>query len=417
MDAETTAEYKWVGSLVATLIAMLTLQMASLGFAPLLPAMQSEFHMDYSMLGLFTGMYGLMALVLSLPAGAAAKAVGEKKVLMAGLAVVIFGLVILSQSRTSTAAFAGRAVWLFGYRFAFVSVLTAIAVTCPPHLKNRSMGLLGASSAVASLIGAPYAANIGQRFGWRGGILAFAATALIGLLAIVIFYRPRNAAQAGRAALLPANLHGIAGGSQNAFRNPLVWGVAVLVGFSGFGQFCANFFIPGAIHSIYKLDQVAISIILGTGYACGIVANLIFGYFMDRYNKWIILTVMFSIMIPAAMAMTIENLLIFRIASATLLAVGLAAVNQVYGVAGGLLRGSEAGNVMGVVSLGAGVFGYIGPQSVGWLRQITGGFSAGWYEIAVVCFIAALLSLFLMLANRRLVASSLQRTLKAEVTL
>jgi cyanate permease len=37
---------------------------------------------------------------------------------------------------------------------------------------------------------------------------------------------------------------------------------------------------------------------------------------------------------------------------------------------------------MGVVSLGAGLFGYFGPQMLGLLRDRTGSFAAGFYMVA-----------------------------------
>jgi cyanate permease len=37
---------------------------------------------------------------------------------------------------------------------------------------------------------------------------------------------------------------------------------------------------------------------------------------------------------------------------------------------------------MGVLSLGAGICGYAGPQMLGILREVTGGFNAGWYMMA-----------------------------------
>ena len=64
---------------------MLTLQMSSLGFSPLLPAIQKDFGASYSQIGLFTGLYGIVALALSYPAGLLAKRFGEKVVLSAGL--------------------------------------------------------------------------------------------------------------------------------------------------------------------------------------------------------------------------------------------------------------------------------------------------------------------------------------------
>ena len=46
---------------------------------------------------------------------------------------------------------------------------------------------------------------------------------------------------------------------------------------------------------------------------------------------------------------------------------------------------------MGVVSLGAGVFGYFGPQTLGALRDSTGGFAAGFYAVATADVLTLLL--------------------------
>lgn len=47
-----------------------------------------------------------------------------------------------------------------------------------------------------------------------------------------------------------------------------------------------------------------------------------------------------------------------------------------------MLSGRETGNVMGMLSLGAGICGYLGPRMLGVLRDWTNGFSAGWYMMA-----------------------------------
>ena len=67
------------------------------------------------------------------------------------------------------------------------------------------------------------------------------------------------------------------------------------------------------------------------------------------------------------------------------LAVGLGftAANQLYGLAGHFMPRDEAANAMGVVSLGAGLFGFFGPQIVDILRDQTGSFAAGFYMVAI----------------------------------
>ena len=51
--------------------------------------------MSFTQLGFFTGIYGLLALLLSVPAGLTAKRFGEKRVLAAGLVGVAIGSVLL----------------------------------------------------------------------------------------------------------------------------------------------------------------------------------------------------------------------------------------------------------------------------------------------------------------------------------
>jgi predicted MFS family arabinose efflux permease len=145
----------WLLPFGVTLVAMFTLQLSNLGFAPLLPSIQRDVGMTYTQLGLFTGLYGLLALLLSVPAGISARRFGEKPVLALGLVGVALGSVLLGRAATFESALAFRGLTIFGYRFAFVSVLIAVALTAPPALRGRTMGVLGATSAMASVVGAP----------------------------------------------------------------------------------------------------------------------------------------------------------------------------------------------------------------------------------------------------------------------
>jgi len=384
----------WIIPFAATLFGMMTLQMSSLGFSPLLPAIQEEFSMSYTQVGFFTGMYGLLALALSVPAGLAAKRYGEKRILVLALLLVGLGLFTLGRAPGFFTAFAARAFWIGAYRFAFVGVLTAIALTAPPSLKGASMGLLGSVASLASVIGAPFGSKIGEHYGWRTGMTAYACAAVLGSFAIWAFYRQRSGERA------EAPKHAVGGsrdGGRSAYRTPVVWALAVLVGMIGMASFSVTFFVPAAATSTFKMDAVGASYVISTGYMCAIFLNLLFGYLMDHYNKWIVLSSLVVLLIPASLAMTSGNELVFRIATTVVLAGGFTATNQVYGIAGSVLSGREMGNVMGMMSLGAGICGYAGPQMLGLLRDWTNGFSAGWYMMAGI----ALLTLIELLLLKR----------------
>ncbi|HTR35846.1 MAG TPA: MFS transporter [Bryobacteraceae bacterium] len=367
-------ERRWLAPYLATLFAMLTLQMSNLGFSPLLPAIRSAFHMSFAQMGLFAGMYGLLAILWSVPAGLLAVRFGEKAILATGLAIVAAGLAALTQAPNFTAAIAARALWLSGYRFTFVCVMVAVALTCPASIRGASMGILGAISALASVIGAPLGGMIGRAFGWRNGILVYAGVALAGVLIFVIFYRSDPEALA----VHPGHRAGI---SLSAFRRPVVWALAVLSGLAGMGSLSANFFVPSAAQALFHLDQVGASLIISSGFTLAIVVNLLFGFLMDRFHRWKVMAVLAGLCMAGGIAMTSGDLMIFRAGAALVLALGHAGIQQSYTLAADVLRGRETGNVMGVVSMVAGVFSYLGPQMLGFLRDWSGGFAAGWYFI------------------------------------
>ena len=369
---------------------MFALQLSNLGFSPLLPSIQREFGMSYTQLGLFTGLYGLLAMLLSVPAGVSARRFGEKHVLGIGLLGVAAGSVMLGEAWSFESALTFRGLTIFGYRFAFVSVLIAVALTAPRSLRGRTMGVLGATSALASVVGAPLGGVLVGEFGWRVAILGYAAMAVIGATVFWLFYRPtpddangsghRPTSDDPRGADAETT-HG--GGSRSAFLSPVVWMIALIVGLGGFGQFTVTYFVPSVAKALYGLDAAAAGVIISTGYLTAIVVNLGVGLLADRFNKLVVLGLVFVILSVASASLAVENLMTFRVATATVIGFGFTAANQLYGLAGSVMPRREAGHAMGVVSLGAGLFGYFGPQMLGILRDLTGSFAAGFYMVAI----------------------------------
>ena len=378
----------WIAAFAATLLAMMTLQTASLGFSPLLPAIQHQFHMSYSQLGLFTGAYGLLAIAISVPAGLLVKRIGEKPVVAGGLLIVAAGLTFLALSVSFATSFAGRIIWIGGYRFAFVAVLAALAKTCPPSLRGRTMGILGALSSLASVFGAPFGSRLSAHYGWRGGIAGFVGLALLGLLVFAIFYRSADV-------LRPGSLHEPFPSSaptqtRSAFLVPRVWALALFSGLVGMPAFGATFFGPAAGRANFHLDAVATAWMISLGYLLACLLNISVGFLVDHFNRWFVLTGVVACAVPAALLMNSHQVDTFRIAAAVVIAISFTAVNQSYGLASDVLRGQQVGNVMGILSLGAGITGYLGPQLLGVLRDRTGSFEAGWRTIAAIAALTCL---------------------------
>jgi predicted MFS family arabinose efflux permease len=389
----------WMIPFAATILAMMALQMSNLGSSPLLKEIQKEFGMSNSLYGTFTGMYGLSALLLSVPAGMLAKRFGEKIVMSTSLLIVALGLIVLSHVWSTPTIFAGRAIYLLGYRPAFVCVMTAIALTAPLSLRSRSMGMVGAITAVGTAIGAPFGSAIGKDFGWRGGILTFGAIVFLGALIFYFAYnvRPKQGAHPidSKPEKTQPATPGVTTKPGSIFRNPVIWALAVLEGIVGVGYFASNWFIPGAVEMVFGKKDMTASYVISTGFIVAICANIFFGYLMDRHNKWNVMAMMMVILIPASLCMNAKNLPLFWIASSLVLSVGLSAAQQCFSLAAELVPAREMGSVMGMVSLGPGIFGYVGPQMLGWLKDWTGSFTAGWYFLALVAAVSLSLIVYI----------------------
>ena len=383
----------------ATILAMMALQMSNLGSSPLLKEIQKEFRMSDSLYGTFTGMYGLSALLLSVPAGILAKRYGEKKILSGSLLISALGLIVLSQAWSTPTIFAGRAIYLLGYRPTFVCVMTAIALTAPVSLRSRSMGMVGAITAVGTAIGAPFGSAIGKDFGWRDGILAFGGIVFLGAIIFFFAYSIRSKQDAlhidSKSEKTKAEAPSVVAKTGSVFRNPVVWALAVLEGIVGVGYFSSNWFIPGAVEMAFTHKAMTSAYILSTGFVVAICANIYFGYLMDRYNKWNVMGMMMVILIPASLCMNTTHLPLFWIAASIVLSVGLAAAQQCFALAAELVPAREMGSVMGMVSLGPGIFGFVGPQMLGWLKDWTGSFTAGWYFLALVALVSLSLIVYI----------------------
>ncbi len=364
---------------------MMAIQMASLGFSPLLPAIQKDLSASYSQMGLFTGMYGIIALLVSLPAGMLAARIGEKRALLIGLTVTALGLLALSQATQYNIALTFRALWLIGYRTAFIGVFTAMAIVTPDRYRSRTMGILGAMAALASVIGAPFGTRLAEWIGWRGGIQGYAGISVLGAVVFAIVYRRQSAQASAVAGPHASPLTG--SGAASALRNPVIWGM-ILLGLINMGGFSVTFFVPYAVQSVFGMGARDAASIISASYLVSIPLNLGFGYLCDRYSRWNMMIWLAVLLIPASFAVMSKDLLIFRVALALLVSLGHAATNQIYAISSSLLPKEEVGNGIGIIGLGSGIFGYLGPQMLGYLRDATGGFTAGWVFVACAAMLA-----------------------------
>src|SRR5579863_10073943 len=118
-SASRTTTGRWILPFVGALIGFFVLQLANLGFTPLVPLFQKDWGANFGQLGLFLGLGGPLLILLSIPAGEVVKRLGEKTAVLA-LIVVAIGLVIVGLAPNFLIGLIGRILWGAGYVFVFV---------------------------------------------------------------------------------------------------------------------------------------------------------------------------------------------------------------------------------------------------------------------------------------------------------
>ena len=352
-------------------LAVLTAARTSLGFqfqsiASLSADLMHGLGLSYATLGLLIGLYFLPGVVVSLPAGAASRRLGDKRLVLLGLALMTFGAIVCALAGDSTTLAVGRVVsgiggvtlnvvmskmvidWFTGRE---VVLAMAIFVNSFPIGVGLAMLTLGAISAFA---------------GWQVAMGVAALTTLIALIAVWALCEPHpNDAQVSGAKMLAAAALGrtdlflvcVAGA---------VWGIfngcfAVLFGFA-----------PSLLASKGSSSSAAVGFVVGVATWC-VAGSVQIGGFLGQ--RWARPT---ALMMTGAIAWSLCLL-----ALAFWDSVGAASV-----ILAGIVMGLPVGTIMALPAevlrpesraVGMGYFYlwlYVGhgtlPPVAGWVRDATG---------------------------------------------
>lgn len=193
------------------------------------PRMIADLGLDYAALGSLVGAYSMLGLVLALPAGWLMARFGDRRIVLAGLGLMVTGGLLLAVTPGFGIALAGRLISGAG------AVLLMVAL--PAIVADRFVGRALPAAMGTLLSGYPLGIGLGfillPRMGsWRSAMAATAALALVSLIAASIaLTRTPAGADKTRPSRLTARETGavVAAG--------LVWGCpnagfAVLLGFS-----------------------------------------------------------------------------------------------------------------------------------------------------------------------------------------
>ncbi|MCP1727919.1 putative MFS family arabinose efflux permease [Natronospira proteinivora] len=96
-----------------------------------------------ALIGLALGVYGVTQAFFQIPMGALSDRIGRRRVIVVGLIIFALGSLLAASADTIWGVIAGRALQGAGAIAAAITAL--VADVTPPHLRTRSMAIIGAS--------------------------------------------------------------------------------------------------------------------------------------------------------------------------------------------------------------------------------------------------------------------------------
>ncbi|MEU1913942.1 MFS transporter [Streptomyces massasporeus] len=257
--------------------------------AGLLPQVASSFAVSEAAAGWLISGYALSVAVGAIALTAATARLPRKHILVGLVALFVIGNLLSAVAPNYQVMLLGRivAALCHGSFFGIGSLVARSLVA--PEKKSQAVAVMFAGLTVANVLGVPFGALVGERWGWRAAFWAVTAIGLLALAGIAALVpswagRVRPAAAAGRAAGAGAERMPPGGLAQQlrAFRSWQVWLTLLATALSYGGMFGAFSYIAYTFTEVsgFASEDVAwLLMVYGVGL---VVGNLVGGRAADR---------------------------------------------------------------------------------------------------------------------------------------
>ncbi|SMQ16817.1 MFS transporter, DHA1 family, inner membrane transport protein [Streptomyces sp. Ag82_O1-12] len=257
--------------------------------AGLLPQVASSFAVSEAAAGWLISGYALSVAVGAIALTAATARLPRKHILVGLVALFVIGNLLSAVAPNYQVMLLGRivAALCHGSFFGIGSLVARSLVA--PEKKSQAVAVMFAGLTVANVLGVPFGALVGERWGWRAAFWAVTAIGLLALAGIAALVpsragRVQPAAEAGQATGTGAERISPSGLAQQlrAFRSWQVWLTLVATALSYGGMFGAFSYIAYTFTEVsgFASEDVAwLLMVYGVGL---VVGNLVGGRAADR---------------------------------------------------------------------------------------------------------------------------------------
>jgi MFS family permease len=387
------------------------LDRVNVGFAKL--QMLGDLHFSETIYGRGAGLFFIGYFLFELPSNLILHRVGARRWI--ARIMVTWGLVSASFVFVRTPMMFYTLRVLLGVAEAgfYPGIILYLTRWYPSHRRARVVALFMTAIPLSGIIGGPVSGWILDRFahtaGWAGWQWLFLMEAIPSIVIgfIVLFYLDDSIQSATwltpeERRLLAANLDhdrvGIAphGSVLAVIVDPRVWRMCVIYFTCAMGQYALNFWMPTLIQAAGVKGFLGIGLFTAIPYSATVVVMLILGRSADRHRerRWHLAGALMAgavglLLTPIAGTHTALAMVCLTIAAAGT----ITAAPLFWSLPTAFLDGVAAAAGIATINSIANLGGYLSPDLIGRLKDLTHSSAAGMYMTAAIVFIGALVTL------------------------
>ena len=347
---------------------------------------KADLDLTYTMSGSITSVYFVGYAIGQVPWGSLADRIGSRRVMVANILGIAVSTILFGFAQGFWQAALARLVAGLLGAGVFVPGVRLVSGWFPPEERGTALGILsigGSVGLISSSTLSPYIATI---IGWRGTIMGIG---LLGLTLTAVLWVTLKDNEADERA-------GGDGDLRDVLADRSFWALGVIQ----MARLGANYvfiaWLPLLLREEFGMSLVAAGTTFSLFNITGMISNPIGGIISDRLGEKSVLLVSFAALAAASFAFTlVEGGLPMY---AVILVIGwfinfvrspsFALIPRLYGV-------ERAGRVSGVQNAFASIGALVLPFLIGYIRDTTASYWAGWIALSLILGAVSVSALFL----------------------
>jgi nitrate/nitrite transporter NarK len=378
-----------IGILAGGVLAFFSLNILNTSYSIVMSLIKADLALTYTESGALTSVYFVGYALGQIPWGTMADRIGSRRVMVASILGIAISTTLFGFAQDFWQAALVRLVSGLLGAGVFVPGVRLVSGWFPPEERGTALGILSIGGSIGLITSSTISPYIATIIGWRGTIMGIG---LLGLASTAVMWVTLKDKEAEERT-------GVDGDLKDVLTDRSFWALGAIQ----MARLGANYvfiaWLPLLLQEEFGMTLIAAGAAFSLFNIAGMASNPLGGVFSDRWGEKIVLLISFAALAVTSFAFTMVKggLSIYLI----LLVIGwfinfvrspsFALIPRLYGV-------ERVGRVSGIQNAFASIGALILPFLIGYIKDTTDSYWAGWVALALVLGAVAVSAIFLRTA-------------------